>query len=59
MLETNEEKRNGSYKDFLSKTLVKKNFERFREIFQQIDNEGYFGKSFYEKVMFQKRQNNC
>ena len=57
MLETNEEKRNGSYKDFLSKTLVKKNFERFREIFQQIDNEGYFGKSFYEKVMFQKRQN--
>lgn len=57
MLETNEEKRIGSYSDFLKKTLVKTNFERFRKIFQQIDNEGYFGKSFYESVMFQKRQN--
>ena len=57
MLETNEEKSNGSYKDFLNKTLVKSNFERFREIFQQIDNEGYFGKSFYDRVMFQKRKN--
>ncbi len=57
MLETNEEKRNGSYSDFLKKTLVKTNFERFRKIFQQIDSEGYFGKKFYESVMFQKRQN--
>ena len=51
------QKSNGSYKDFLNKTLVKSNFERFREIFQQIDNEGYFGKSFYDRVMFQKRKN--
>jgi hypothetical protein len=41
----------------LRKTLVKKNFLIFREIFKQIDNEGYFGKKFYEKVMFQKRKN--
>lgn len=57
MLDTNEDKRNGSYKDFLSKTLVKANFKRFRRIFQQIDNEGYFGKKFYEDVLYQKRQN--
>ncbi len=57
MLDTNEDKRNGNYKDFLSKTLVKTNFERFRKIFQQIDNEGYFGRKFYEQVLFQKRQN--
>lgn len=57
MLETNEEKRNGSYKDFLNKTLIRKNFKIFREIFQQIDNEGYLGKSFYDKVLFHKWTN--
>lgn len=58
MLETNEEKRTGSYKDFLNKTLDETLFVRFRKIFQQIDKEGYFGKKLYEEVMFSKYDKN-
>ncbi len=53
MLETNE-KRSGNYKDFLDKTLNGHNFTRFREIFQQIDAEGFFRKDFYDRVMHQE-----
>lgn len=56
MLETNEENRDGTYKDFLRKTLNKKYFGKFRESFQQIDNIGYLGKSCYKEIMYQKRQ---
>lgn len=55
ILDTNEEKTIRSYRDFLKKTLVEDNFKIFRQVFQQIDSEGYFGKEFYEKVMFKKR----
>ncbi len=56
LLDTSEHKNIGITKDFLSRTLVEDNFSRFREIFQQIDNEGYFGKKFYDRVMFQKKK---
>src|SRR5574344_287881 len=55
LLETNEEKTIGGARDFLSRTLMKTNFSKFREIFQKIDKDGYFGKNFYDKTMFQKR----
>lgn len=53
--QTNEEKTIGGARDFLIRTLTKTNFSRFREIFQQIDKDGYFSKNFYDKVMFQKK----
>ena len=54
--ETNEDERNIGYKDFLMKTLSEENFIIFYRIFQQIDKEGYFGKDFYEEVIFKKHQ---
>lgn len=55
-LDMSEERRNGNSRDFLKRTLVENNFMRFREIFLQIDREGYFGKNFYEKIMIQTRK---
>ena len=41
--------------EFLEKTLVESYFPRFLKIFRKIDRDGYFKKSFYEDVMFQKK----
>lgn len=58
LLNTNETKGNGFSRDFLARTLVEDNFLRFLQIFRQIDTEGYFGKSFYDRVMYRIKKFN-
>lgn len=58
LLNTNETKGNGFSRDFLARTLVEDNFSRFLQIFRQIDTEGYFGKSFYDRVMYRIKKIN-
>lgn len=41
--------------EFLEKTLIRKYFSKFMNIFKKIDRDGYFKKKFYKEVMFQEK----